>query len=252
MREAVHLQEEDLRKIALLVVVAVAGALGIAAVASAVNPQQQVTVTVSPNRAGTSDSPRNVSRLRVALNGIPAPGEAPFVVRRATVHFDRNLVFNTRRFPSCSEAQARVSSARCTAARLGSGRARGGALALNLLQDLSVTAYNGSNNRLYLRLQTLGGAAPAIDQTLVGRLRPGSGSFGRKLVVDIPPELQSIAGAQVTLLSLNTTINPRSRRGETYVRLRGCTDGELNFRADFEYTDGTRNTAQSAAPCRRR
>jgi hypothetical protein len=58
----------------------VVGALGITAVASAIQGAQTVSVSLQSNRAG---KPRSVSKITVVTTTTPVPGEPPFATRRA-------------------------------------------------------------------------------------------------------------------------------------------------------------------------
>lgn len=248
-----------MRKLPLLIAVAVTASLGVTGVASAV-PTQSLTVKAQNNRAGTKAKPRSVSKLTVDLNAAPAVDPAtaapiPFVTTRTTIFLDKNLVFGGAKFPSCTATQAGSGlsgAAKCRAAKLGSGAARGGSLVLNIIQDLKVTAFNGPNGKsLLLRVETLPGAAVGIEPTVLnGKLVNASGKYGKKLVVDIPPALQDIAGAGISLLRFMTAVGG-TNKGTPYVGLKGCSGGKLNFKADFVYKDGTANSALATANCRR-
>lgn len=247
-----------MRKLPLLIAVAVTASLVVTGVASA-QATQSLTIKAQNNRAGTKAKPRSVSKLTVDINSAPAVDPAtalpiPFVTTRTTIFLDKNLVFGGAKFPSCTAAQAASGTsgaAKCRLAKVGGGVAKGGSLVLNIIQDLKVTAFNGPGGRsLYLRVQTLPGAAVALDQVLNGKLQNATGKYGKKLVVDIPAELQNIAGADISLLRFMTAVGG-SNKGTPYVGLKGCTGGKLNFKADFIYKDGTTNSALATANCRR-
>ena len=65
-----------MRKVALICAATVVGALGITAVASAIQGTQTVSVSLQNNRAGTSSKPRSVSKLTVTTGTTIVPGEA--------------------------------------------------------------------------------------------------------------------------------------------------------------------------------
>src|ERR1700755_3693394 len=94
-----------MRKVALLCAATVIGALGITAVASAIQGTQTVKVALQNNRAGTSSKPRSVSKLTVTTGTTIVPGEAPWAAQAAPVHFDKNLVLNQKKFPTCTATQ---------------------------------------------------------------------------------------------------------------------------------------------------
>jgi len=251
-----------MRKLPLLTASAVIASFGLTNVASAqapTQPTQSLTIKAQYKNAGTKAKPRNVGKFTVDINSAPAvdpvtAAQIPFVTTNTTVFFDKNLVFGGAKFPSCTKAQAASGTsgaAKCKAAKIGTGNARGGSIVLGIIQDLKVTAFNGPQGKsLYLRVQTLPGAAVALDQVLDGKLQNATGKYGRKLNVDIPTELQNIAGADISLLKFLTAVGG-SRKGTPYVGLKGCTGGKLAFKADFTYKDGTKNTATATANCRK-
>ena len=116
-------------------------ALGTAGVAQAVNSHQSVAVKLAHSKAGTAAKPKSVGALTVDMKVALDPSDPAFATRTAVIHFDKNLVFNSAKFPSCTEAQAQTGAAACAKAKIGSGKAAG--LALGQQQDLTVTAYNG-------------------------------------------------------------------------------------------------------------
>ena len=134
------------------------------------------------------------------------------------IHFDKGLVFNSAKFPGCTEAQVLRGDAACAKAKIGSGKAAG--LAVGQREDMTVTAYNGTRRQ---------GGAPArhrspplnIDSVIVGQLKPDSGAFGRKLVVAIPANLQQpLTGLYATLTSFLTN-GGRQRQGHALRRAEG-------------------------------
>src|SRR3954464_8590409 len=81
---------EHMRKVALVCAATFVGALGITAVASAIQGTQTISVKTTANRAGTKSKVRSVGPLPVQTNPTPVPGEPPFATRRAVIHFDKN------------------------------------------------------------------------------------------------------------------------------------------------------------------
>ena len=82
-------------------------ALGTAGVAQAVNSHQSVAVKLAHSKAGTAAKPKSVGKLTVDMKVALDPSDPAFATRSAVIHFDKNLVFNSAKFPSCTEAQAR-------------------------------------------------------------------------------------------------------------------------------------------------
>src|ERR1700709_2952060 len=101
-----------MRKVALLCAAPVVGALGITAVASAIQGQQGLKIATLSNRAGTKSKPRSVGKLTVTTSTTIVPGEAPWAATAATVHFDKNPVFNSSKSPKCSQTQVQTADSK--------------------------------------------------------------------------------------------------------------------------------------------
>lgn len=247
------------------VVLALASALtvavGAAGVAEAVQGQQTMAVKLQANKAGTAKKPRSVGKLSTDLAIVPAATDPPFATKTATLFFDKNLVFNGAKFPSCTPVQAKSGSAKCRTAKVGTGSssadattadptAPGGKRSLGV-ESLTVTAFNGPGGRT-LNLLVKGSTPLPINAVLVAKLQNASGAFGKKLVVAIPNDLQHPLAPAVfaTLTSFKTTVGGTSR-GTPYVGLKGCTGGKLQFKGVFVFTDGTTQSPTTTAACRK-
>jgi hypothetical protein len=251
-----------MRKVALICAAAIVGALGATAVASAIQGTQTVTVAVQNNRAGTAAKPRSVGRITVVTGTTIVPGEPPWAATGATIHFDRNLVFNSRGFPTCSQTQVQQDDSRCPrGSRVGTGAAQStlfSGTAVSGQPAPTVTAYNGPRGPLGPRLFLLVvNQSPAVRAVMVGTLKPDTGRFGRKLDIPaIPPVLQNggFPGLTISLTRFQTSVGG-TFRGTPYVALRGCTGGKLNFRGNFRFRDSagvvSTTSAASTANCRR-
>ena len=221
-------------------------ALGTAGVAQALNSHQSVAVTLAHSKAGTAAKPKSVGKLTVDMKVALDPSDPAFATRSAVIHFDKNLVFNSAKFPSCTEAQVRTGAAACAKAKIGSGNAAG--LAVGQQQDLAVTAYNGPGGKAVL-LHVTGSKPLKMDSVIVGKLNPDSGAFGRKLVVTIPANLQQpLTGLYATLTSFVTSVGG-SAKGTPYVALKGCSGGTLKFQGHFVLTAGSKQSPTSTSAC---
>ena len=229
---------------------ALAGALILslvtAGLAQAVTSHQSVAVKLTHGKAGSAAKPKSVGALTVDMKVALDPSDPAFATRTAVIHFDKNLVFNSAKFPSCTEAQVRSGAPACAKAKVGSGKAAG--LAVGQQQDLTVTAYNGPGGKAVL-LHVTGSKPLKIDSVIVGKLNPDSGAFGRKLVVAIPANLQQpLTGLYATLTSFVTSVGG-SAKGTPYVALKGCSGGKLQFKGDFVFTDGSKQSPTSTTAC---
>jgi len=241
-----------MRKLVLLTAALAVGALGVTGVASAIQGTTAVTVKVTTNKAGTKKQPRDVGTLTVDLTTTPVPGEPPFATDTTVVHLDKDLVFNGKKFPSCTQAQIQQGPATCAKAKVGSGSARGSAL--GQIENLTVTAYNGPGGNK-LELLVVGSAPLVINSVIEGTLVADTGKFGKKLTVDVPPTLeQPLTGVFATLTNFKTALKAKAKdKNRTpYVGLKGCSDGKIDIAVDFKFTDGTTQTATNSTTCKKK
>ena len=235
------------KTMALAVAGALILALATAGLAQAVTSHQTVAVKLAQSKAGTAGKPKSVGALTVDMKVALDPSDPTFATRSAVIHFDKNLVFNTAKFPSCTEAQVRSGAPACGRAKVSSGNAAG--LALGQQEDLAIAAFNGPGGKSIL-LHVTGHAPLRIDSVIVGKLAADHGAFGRKLVVAIPANLQQpLGGVYATLTSFVTKVGG-SAKGTPYVALKGCSSGKLLFKGDFVFTDGSKQSPTSSSACK--
>ena len=251
-----------MRKLLFGALVALVGVLAVVGVASAVDAQQAIDVKITNNKAGTKAKPRSIGMLNVVTTTTPGPGSpaGTFATNKATIFFDKNLVFNAKAFKECkpSNPSAPVGSevkSKCAADRIGGGKAAAKAT-VGDQENLTVTAYNGAasksnsaNRWFYLHVQ---GTTPlVIDSVIAATLTKATGDYGYKLVVPIPANLVSpLAGVTATLLNFSTSVGGRAK-GLPYIGIKGCSGGKLKFKGTFVYTDGTSKTANNTVACKK-
>jgi hypothetical protein len=235
-----------MRKVALVCAATFVGALGITAVASAIQGTQTISVKTVANRAGTKSKVRSVGRLTVQTNTTPVPGEPPFATRRAVIHFDRNIVFGNSKFASCAQSVVQSNPTRCASgSRIGNGSAIA-QLSTGSQVRPTITAYNGPSGKLFLLVRE---PTFNVNAVLVGTLKSDTGKYGRKLDVAIPANLQNVAGIVITLTQFTTRVGGTAK-GTPYVGLRGCSGGKLSYKGDFFFTDNTTKSATTTSNCR--
>jgi hypothetical protein len=250
-----------MRKLLFGSVAALVVALGVAGVASAVDATQAIDVKITNNKAGTKSKPKSIGKLNVVTTTTPGVGSpaGTFATNKATIFFDKNLVFNAKAFKECkpSNKSAPVGSdvkSKCASAKIGGGKAAAKAT-VGDQENLTVTAYNGSaqsnaaNRWFYLHVE---GSTPLkIDSVIAATLKKASGDYGYKLEVPIPANLvQPLAGVTATLLNFSTSVSGTSK-GLPYIGIKGCSGGKLKFKGTFAYTDGTSKTATDTAACKK-
>ncbi len=243
--------------------------LAVPAGAGAVTSAQRFEASVAPAQAGTRAQPRGVQlSVRLSFDSITADLAAPFATKSVTLWFDRNLVFNGAAFPTCSAARvAAYLGARCPkGSKVGSGTARG--VALDLVEDLALTIFNGPNDTV--ELLVFATSPLVVNKVIEAPLRRSGGAYGYKLDVPIPPGLQEpYTGVKATLTdfrarvggTLKRRVRERYRsRGRTrtrtvtktisYLGIAGCTARTLHFRFAGSYSDGSSQAGRATQPCR--
>jgi hypothetical protein len=235
-----------MRKVALLATTAVA-ALGITSPAWAVNADQGLSVTLSPTKAGTAKKPANVN-IKVTTTTTPHDATA-FATTKAVIHFDKNLVFNPKKFKTCAASVIQANEANCPkGSQVGKGDAIGSAIGQT--SNLTVSAFNGPSGKFMLHV--VASTPLQIDGVIQASLSKDTGKFGYKLIVPIPDNLQQpVPGVFATLQRFFTSVKA-TNKGIPYVGLKGCpSTKKLSFKGDFTYTDGTSLSATSTAACKK-
>ncbi|MEA2303278.1 MAG: hypothetical protein QOH43_558 [Solirubrobacteraceae bacterium] len=235
-----------MRKRRLLAATAVA-TFGLTSSAWAVNADQTITVKVSPTKAGTKKKPANV-KLTIQTDTKPLDA-TPFGNKLVTIHFDKNLVFNPKKFKTCSAQTVQANESQCPkGSKVGGGTGVG--TALGIISNLTVSTYNGPNGLFLLHITAPG--PPQVDGVIQASLKKDTGKYGSKLVLPVPDNLQQpVPGVFAVLLKFITATKGTSK-GVPYVGLTGCpSNGKLSFKGDFTYTDGTSKTATATVPCKK-
>jgi hypothetical protein len=235
----------------------VAVAFGVSGVAHAIDGTQKLEVKVKQTQAGSKSDPRSVGTLKIRpfIEFPPVVPGAPivdFATTQAIIYFDKNLVFGGSKFKSCSAAQVAQDATKCPkGSKVSSaGSAKGTALQRTQQQSLTVTAYNASAGK-GINLKVVGTTPLQINSVIEGKLRNSSGKYGKKLVVPIPDNLQRPSGVLATLTELSATVGGRGSGDTPFIGLKGCSGGKLNFKGDFTFTDGTKQTATTTVNCRK-
>jgi hypothetical protein len=249
-----------MHKLMLVAAATMVSALVLVGVASAVDATQAIDVTVTHNKAGTKAKPKSLGKLNVVTTTAPGPASpaGTFDTNKATIFFDKNIVFNGKAFKECkpSSASAPVGAdvkAKCGSAKIGAGKAAGQAT-VGGQENLTVTAYNGAakaNGDRWFYLHVEGSVPLKIDSVIAASLKRATGDYGYKLDVPIPANLvQPLAGITATLLNFSTSVGGTAK-GLPYVGLKGCSGGKLKFKGTFIYTDNTSKTVTDTAACKK-
>lgn len=239
-----------MRKVAVLMAMLATALFSVVGVAYAVEKTQYLETKTTGGK-GSKKKPRAV-KLRVNTGvsaNVPAEN-GTFANSKTTISLDKNLKFNNRKFPYCSEQMVLTDEAECPkGSKVGTGSVAavagpGG----NIKVAPRVTAYNARNNKLLLKLTKAPGDPVDSTGVIVGTLKKASGKFANKLEVPIPAKYQQQLGLFITLQKFDVTIS-KTYKGRPFVMSTGCTGGKYNFGGDYTYTDGTTVKLTATSKC---
>lgn len=245
-----------MRKVALLSAL-IAAIFGLVSIAQAIEADQGLQVKVS-GKKGTKKKPAAVKLgVTTTTTGKGSTPDGTFGTTHAVIHFDKNLVFNYKQFPTCSNDQVVADASKCPKGSKvsidGSGsqaQAQGGQGATAVKVTPSIAAYNGPKGKLILKLTAAAGQVD-VSGTIIASIKKDKGSYGYKLDVPIPEKFYSILGLKITLQKFATLISAKTKvKGKTvpYVASVGC-KGSYKFAGDFTYTDNSTLSAKTTAAC---
>lgn len=238
-----------MRKIGLIVATTVAS-VSVASVAQAIDVNQGLSIA-TVGKKGTKAKPAGI-KLTTTTSTTAKDGtsDGTYATKKAVIHFDKNLVFNPKSFPICSNQTVVTNFTKCPK---GSQVGTGGAMATvgpdKIQQHPTIRAFNGANNTLILKLIHKEGELDS-DFVLTGTLKKDTGKFGVKLDVPIPAPLQQPAkNFYITLNEFKVAIANQKAKGKYYAASTGCTGGKYQFSGDFSFTDGSKATAKDTSKC---
>ena len=206
----------------LLIGAAVLAVVAIPTVALAQNPAPVVTgeAKITPSKAGTTKKPKAAKFSFKIVNS----AASKTTVRRLQTELPKGVKLSGNKLTACS-ADDFVANAGCpSASKLGTGVSYAFIVAPTPAPDcvgtngaaagcltFDTTFYVGGKNAITVALQQRGG--PAFPP-LTGKISNG----GRKLVIDIPPELQQpVPGTYSALLQLSGTFSrSKTVKGKKY------------------------------------
>jgi hypothetical protein len=230
------------------------------AVAQAPAPSHTLEMGVAPSKAGTSKKPKAVTRLKLGISNDQA---SKTTASRIEISFPKTIRINPRGFATCSERtlEERGTSACPSKSRLGTGTATavlGPLSATPAPLQFKNTFFVGSSTRLHIFLEQVGGD---VRKVLIGKISRAGGSYGQKLTIDIPRDVQEpVPGTFSALSDIETTLSGRTGSGSRrhgIFEFRGCVGRKLNFRSKLTYVPNptppaaTTSTATDTVACTR-
>jgi hypothetical protein len=237
-----------LRRIGIPVAMVVAS-LGVAGIAQAIDVTQGLDITTS-GKKGTKAKPTGLKLTTItSTTAVDGMGDGTYATKSAVIHFDKNLVFNPKSFPICTESVAVKTPAKCPAgSQVGTGAAVATIGPNKIMAHPTIKAYNAKGGGLILVLAKKAGEVDSSG-VLTGTLKKDTGKFGSKLDVRIPPVLQQVGGLFITLNKFTVVIKSQKAKGKYYVSSVGCTGGKYSFGGDFVFSDGTVKKVTTTAKC---
>lgn len=203
--------------------------------------------SISPNKAETPPKNGFGTPLNLNLDVVfKQPEGTTFVLKSLTYQLPKGAVANGKIFPSCSVAKlqaARGVLSKCPdGSKIGSGKAVGTAVALDITSSGAITIFNGPRGKsLTININVIRPAA--INATFSAPLIKTKGKFGYKLTVSVPPSLQEILDGPIVVDSIKTTTGAKRMingklRGYIEANASACPkSGKLQVRGDFNFED---------------
>lgn len=237
-----------MRKFGLIAATAVAS-ISVAGVAQAVDVNQGLEV-VTKGKKGTKTKNTGLKlTTTTTTSGKDPKADGTYATKKAVIHFDKNLVFNSKTFPTCDEQTVATNPKQCpVGSKVGTGSVEATLGADQTKQHPSVTAFNAKGGKIIFKLTHKDGEVDS-DFTLTGTLAKDTGKFGSKLNVPIPTNLQNQFGLFITLNKFLVAIPSQKYKGKYYVASKGCSGGKYQFRGDFTFTDGSKASAKDTSVC---
>lgn len=196
-------------------------------------------VTITPERVGTADRPEPV-RMAVDLRVRSDDEAGP--VQNVALTVPSGVRFQPDGVPECSAAVLDQDGPEACprGSRIGTGTVSAGAEGFSV--EGAVTVFFGGDDRIALWVSIDNPVVVGVP--IAGRLVEQS-EGGYRLALEIPSELQDVAGVPVALERLRLSLN----RGGVFATT-DCPDGGLPFAATLGFDGGASAETKVAAACR--
>lgn len=201
-------------------------ALALAAVAIAQNPPPSVDVTakVSPSKAGTKKRPKS-ERVDLLIQN---SRESKTSASKIEIRFPKSLKLSTKGLKTCSisklNGQGKTACPKASKAGVGTADALLNASSDNPAPlNFNVTAFVAGKNKLAFYLEQQG-TDSGVQQALPAKITRfrGNKTYGQKLTIAIPENLQQPApGVYSSLIEIKTSLALK-RRKNALIQSIGC------------------------------
>jgi len=213
----------------LIAVIAALAALAMATVAVAQSGDVTAATTVSPTKSGTKKKPKSIKITTFVQNNVPNTTAA-----KIEIDFPKTVKISGKGLTSCklSKIQANGPGACPSKSKAGTGLTHAVVGPDRIPLNFDVTAFVGGKNLVIFYIKQQGGT---VSKALSGKISKGSGGFGQKLVISIPPDLQQPApGLYAALVDLKSTL--QLKKGKyALVSSVGCKNKKHKFGAKLTF-----------------
>ena len=223
----------------LIAVIAALAALAMATVAVAQNSDVTATTKVSPTKSGTKKKPKPIKITTFVQNNVPNTTAA-----KIEIDFPKTVKISGKGLTSCklSAIQANGPGACPARSKAGTGLSHAVVGPDRIPLNFDVTAFVGGKNLVIFYIKQQGGT---VSKALSGKISKGSGGFGQKLVISIPPDLQQPApGLYAALVDLKSTLQLKKGKNALISSV-GCKNKKHKFGAKLTFAP---NPAQPPKP----
>lgn len=218
----------------LIVAVAALTAIAFAAVAYAQEPGAEMTVSVSPSKAGTKKKPKDVT---VALEIVNS--DFTQTASRIEIWLPKNVKLDTTGFKRCSVAiLGNTGPSGCpSGSKIGAGdadaRAGVNVTATPPVLPFAVNAFVTGKNSIAFHLQQEDGDIVAVAPA---KLSKTSGKYGQKLDVAIPEEpAQQYPTGQYNGLEKLSVLLGSKKKNKSIVTSIGCANRKHPYKAAISF-----------------
>jgi hypothetical protein len=239
---------------ALLTTAVVAGAIVVVPAIAQELPETRIvsTAKATPDKAGTAKHPQGVSISAHAELITPTDMDPP-IVEHVEILVGKGLIWNDAKYTKCSkEVLDRRGPSGCPRTSLmGSAVATGMADTVAARVDLII--FNGGAGRKYV-YATLDNPARVREVLIVESTKlQGSGPWGHRETIRVPPSLQIVAGIPLRVTKFRMQIGGKSY-AKDYVASTSCPKGGWKYQVTADYLhetpDQPANTVNTGSiPC---
>jgi hypothetical protein len=225
-------------------------ALGVAAAspaqAQAPGTTIKVDARVSPNTAGTKKKPRGV-KLRVKVKwSTPGDVEKP-VVTSADVLFPKGSLYRGSHYKKCSLSQMEREGLDACSSKsiMGSGTASAWADTVKTHPKITVVNAGGRDVCLWTVMTN-----PArVSACVTGKITKQRGKWAYKLHLEVPRNLQIVAGVPIALESFDLTAGGKSY-AKDWLATTSCSGGKWAFQVETFFSTGGSSTYEDSVKCK--